>query len=217
MSNDHITNNVSCLNKPFSQKGFTLIEMAFVLVIVGILVGLGAQLLPMLVKQNKLKDDRMFVKEVRTAIIGYALATGRLPYASANINGSETTNRLNGYLPWVTLGINGKNPYQNTLFYSVESHLTITTPATFKTTINQLINGTPAPDLFCDNGNMKVAFVVFSGGENRRPDSPNDDNGDRLITNGDDNQFASPSALISSNYDDILETVSLSYLHGLLP
>ena len=91
MNNDLMTRSGRCLSKPFSRKGFTLIEMAFVLVIVGILVGLGAQLLPMLVKQNKLKDDRMFVKEVRTAIIGYALATGRLPFASANINGAETS------------------------------------------------------------------------------------------------------------------------------
>jgi prepilin-type N-terminal cleavage/methylation domain-containing protein len=217
MNNDLITHSGHCLGRPLSQKGFTLIEMAFVLVIVGILVGLGAQVLPMLVKQNKLKDDRMFVKEVRTAIIGYALATGRLPFASANINGSETTNRLNGYLPWATLGINGKDPYQTTLFYSVESHLTTTTPATLKTTIGQLINGTPAPDLFCDNGNLKVAFVVLSAGENRRADSPNDDTGEGLITNSDNNQFASPSALISSNYNDILETASLTYLYGLLP
>jgi len=217
MSIDLIADNGHCPDKPLSHKGFTLIEMAFVLVIVGILVGLGAQLLPMLVKQNKLKDDRIFVKEVRTAIIGYALATGRLPFASADINGSETANRLNGYLPWVTLGINGKDPYQTILFYSVESHLTTTTPATLKTTIGQLINGTPAPDLFCDNGNLKVAFVVLSAGENRRADSPNDDTGDGLITNGDNNQFASPGALIMSSYNDILETVSLTYLHGLLP
>jgi prepilin-type N-terminal cleavage/methylation domain-containing protein len=201
----------------FSQKGFTLIEMALVLVIVGILIGLGAQLLPMLVKQNKLKDDRIFVKEARTAIIGYALATGRLPFASANINGSETTNRLNGYMPWVTLGITGKDTYQATLFYSVESHLTTTTPANFKTTIGQLINGTTTPDLFCDNGNLKVAFVVLSAGENRRADPPNDDTGDGLITNSDNNQFASPSALMTSNYDDVLETASLTYLYGLLP
>ncbi len=217
MNDDLMTRSGRCLSKPLSRKGFTLIEMAFVLVIVGILVGLGAQLLPMLVKQNKLKDDRMLVKEVRTAIIGYALATGRLPFASADIYGAETTNRLNGYLPWVTLGINGKDPYQTTLFYSVESHLTSTTPATLKTTIGQLINGTTVPDLFCDNGNMKVAFVVLSGGENLRANTPNDDTGDGRITNGDNNQFASPSALINSNYDDILETVSLTYLHGLLP
>ena len=75
MNNDLITHSGHCMGRPLSQKGFTLIEMAFVLVIVGILVGLGAQLLPMLVKQNKFKDDTMFDKEVTTAIIGYALTT----------------------------------------------------------------------------------------------------------------------------------------------
>ncbi|MGO9147464.1 MAG: type II secretion system protein, partial [Desulfomonilia bacterium] len=37
--------NTNAPAKPSLHKGFTLIEMAFVLVIVGILVALGAQLL----------------------------------------------------------------------------------------------------------------------------------------------------------------------------
>lgn len=212
------TGNTSAIARPSLRSGFTLIELAFVLVIIGLLLGLGAELLPMLVKQSKLKEDRLLVKETKTAIIGYALATGRLPYASTTINGSETTGILNGYLPWATLGIAGKDVYLTTLSYAVDSYLTSTTSvAQFKARLGELINGTHAPDLFCDSGNLRVAFVVISGGENMRSDAPNDDNGDGIITMIDNNQFASPSATPTATYNDILETASLTYLYGLFP
>ncbi|HVN71417.1 MAG TPA: type II secretion system protein [Desulfomonilia bacterium] len=201
-----------------SRRGFTLIEMAFVLVIVGILVSLGAQLLPMLVKQNKLKDDRALVEQAKNALIGYALATGRLPFASTNVNGSEIANRLNGYLPWSTIGVTGMDAYQKTLFYCVDSHLTAAGSVT-KAVIGPLI-ATPPPanqNLYSCLGAVRVAFVVISSGENRRVDSPNDKNNNGIIDPADLNTFACPYASITSNYDDILQDESLSDLNFRAP
>lgn len=207
-----------------SRRGFTLVEIAFVLVLVGILVGFGVQMLPMLVKQNKLKEDRAFVKQTRTAIIGYALATGRLPYAATNPNtGTAVTNTTRGYLPWATLGVGGQDPYQKTLFYAVDPYLANTTSlAQFRTRLNELIAGTHARGLFCrrtvgtTSTNIPMAFVVISSGENLRPNTPNNDNSDQIISMADNNVFADPSAIISSTYDDILESAESSYLSGLL-
>ena len=221
MNNDLITSSVPCLGKPFSRKGFTLIEIAFVLVLIGILVGFGAQMLPMLVKQNKLKEDRAMVKEAKNAIIGYALATGRLPYASNNTNGLPTAGRLNGYLPWSTLGINRKDAYQTTLFYAVDLHLTAAGSVT-KAVLNPLI-ATPPPasqNLYTDfpaPGSIRVAFVVISAGENRRVDSRNDKNSNGILDPIDGNLFESPSTLISSTYNDIVEAESLTSLAFLAP
>jgi prepilin-type N-terminal cleavage/methylation domain-containing protein len=221
MNNDLITNSGHCLVKPFSRKGFTLIEIAFVLVLIGILAGFGAQMLPMLVKQNKLKDDRALVKEAKNAIIGYALATGRLPYASISTNGLPTAGRLNGYLPWSTLGISSKDAYQTTLFYAVDLHLT-TAGSVTKAVLNPLI-ATPPPagqNLYTDfpaPGAIRVAFVVISAGENRRVDSRNDKNGNGILDTNDSNLFESPSTLITSNYDDIVEAESLTSLAFLAP
>ena len=190
------------------KKGFTLIEMAFILVIIGILVGMGAELLPMLVKQSKLKETRAIVKEVKTAITGYALAKGSLPCASTTEDGSEDNGTYIGYLPYADLGINGNDSYQGTLFYAVDPYLAdtdIDTPEEFKTALSELINGTPSPDLFCDGTNIKAAFVVFSAGKNLQADAPNDDG---------NNQFAKPGAPETASYDDILDAVSLTYLYG---
>jgi prepilin-type N-terminal cleavage/methylation domain-containing protein len=209
---------------PSGRRGFTLIEVSIALVILGLLVGLGAQLLPMLVKQKKLSDSRMLVREAKTAIIGYAMATGRLPYAGANANGTATTGRLSGYLPWATLGMAARDPYNTTLFYAVESHLVNTTSTTqLKQRLALLISGTTTPDLFCvdttvtPNATVPVAFIVISAGENMRADPPNDDNNNRRVDINDNNQFAAPSRPITSTYDDVLESAGLTYLNGLIP
>jgi len=207
-----------------SRRGFTLLEMAFVLVVIGILVGFGAQMLPPLVKQAKLKEDRAFVKQTKTAIIGYALAAGKLPYAATNPNtGTSVNNQARYYLPWATLGVNGQDAYQKTLFYAVDPYLANTTSlAQFRTRLNELIAGTHARSLFCrrtvgsTTTDIPMAFVVISVGENLRPDTPNNDNTDRIITMADNNVFGDPAAIISPTYDDILESADYSYLNGLL-
>lgn len=201
-----------------ANRGFTLIEVAFVLVIIGLLLGLGAQLLPMLVKQNKLKEDRQLVQEAKTALIGYALATGRLPYAGAGTNGLETTNRLNGYLPWSTIGFKSMDAYQTPLFYAVDFHLTASGSVT-RTVIGPLIQTPPvqSDNLYSDNGYVRVAFIVISAGVNRRVDPPNDKNGNGIVDSNDGNTFAAPSAPMTSSYDDILDSESMSLLNGIAP
>jgi prepilin-type N-terminal cleavage/methylation domain-containing protein len=221
MKNSLITSSGRCLSKPFSRKGFTLIEIAFVLVLIGILAGFGAQMIPMLVKQSKLKDDRAMVKEAKNAIIGYAVATGRLPYASLSTNGIPTAGRLNGYLPWSTLGINSKDVYQKTLFYAVDKNL-IPAGSVTKAVLNPLIATPPLPvdNLYTDfpaPGAIRVAFVVISSGENRRVDSRNDKNGNGIIDPSDGNLFESSSTPITSTYDDILEAESMTHLAFLAP
>jgi prepilin-type N-terminal cleavage/methylation domain-containing protein len=222
MNNGLITNSCLRLHKPLSQKGFTLIEMAFVLVIIGILAGFGAQMIPMLVKQSKLKDDRELVKEAKNAIIAYAVATGKLPYASGNANGLPTVGLLNGRLPWSTLGIRSTNAFQMTLSYAVDWHLTPGgTYTVTKASLNSLIAAPPPKNqnLYTDftdpTGSVWEAFVVISAGDNRQIDARNDKNGNGIngyIDAGDGNVFESTSTTITSNYDDIVEAESITAL-----
>ncbi len=203
---------------PERPKGFTLIELAFVLVILGILLSMGAGLIPLLVNQNKLNESRAIVREARTAVIGYALATGRLPWAAAGTDGSETVNRQRGYLPHETLGIPGTDSYAKPLFYSVDPYLaTSSTTDELKDRLAELISGSHAPGLFCDDTSIRAAFVVISSGKNLEADTPNDDNHNGIVSqSGDNNRFAKPGAPQASDYDDILDAVTLTYLHGRL-
>jgi len=61
------------------QKGFTLIELAIVLIVIGLLLGLGAGLIGILTKRTKLVETREVVKQAREAVLGYAVKYGYLP------------------------------------------------------------------------------------------------------------------------------------------
>lgn len=65
--------------KSISLKGFTLIELAIVLVVIGILVSLGVGIIGMLTKQAKFRESREIVKAASEAVIGYAVKNGHLP------------------------------------------------------------------------------------------------------------------------------------------
>ena len=69
---------------PCPRAGFTLIEIAIVLVVLGLLLGAGVGLIGSLVKQAKRSETRTRLKEDAESLLGYALQNaGRLP-KSAN-------------------------------------------------------------------------------------------------------------------------------------
>ena len=97
-----------------TAHGFSLIEMAFVLVIITLL--LGGLLVPFAtqVEQRKIAETNKALEEIKEALLGYAIANGQLPCPAADsINGVAQANcplvspavSVTGYLPWATLGI----------------------------------------------------------------------------------------------------------------
>ena len=100
-----------------NAAGFTLIEMAIVLVIVGLL--LGGLLMPLStqMEQKRIGETEKYIEQIKEALLGYAAANGRLPCpATAASNGLESpagggicTNPYNGFLPAVTLGLSPIN------------------------------------------------------------------------------------------------------------
>ncbi|MEN6317709.1 MAG: putative Ig domain-containing protein [Syntrophaceae bacterium] len=60
-------------------KGFTLVEIAIVLVILGLIITLGAALIGPLTKRSKLTETREVVKAAKEAILGYTVKYGYLP------------------------------------------------------------------------------------------------------------------------------------------
>jgi len=103
--------------------GFTLIEMAMVLMIVGLL--LGGMLVPLSAQmdQRNVTDTRKQLDEIQQALIGYAIINGRLPCPATSASvapGTEdpagggictffsnSINASDNYLPAVTLGLSG--------------------------------------------------------------------------------------------------------------
>ena len=99
---------------PGIARGFTLIEMAIVLLIITLL--LSALLVPLStqVEQRKIAETQKTLEEIKEALFGFAIANGRLPCpANAGSNGKENTatpgtgpcDGALGFVPAVTLGI----------------------------------------------------------------------------------------------------------------
>lgn len=114
-----------------SQSGFSLIELAVVLVIVGLLVGGGIAALDATTQQSRRSDQQRQLSEVREALYGFALARGRLPCPDTDWppdgaeNPSEpmpgdTCDADVGTLPWQQLGLGRRNPWGQPLRYHVE-------------------------------------------------------------------------------------------------
>ena len=113
-------------------KGFTLIEMAIVLIILTLVVGgalvpLGAQ-----IEQRRQAETRKSLDEIKEALIGYAIANKALPCPSTLSGstptgfaaGSCTTSTSTGYLPWATLGITRQDAWGNLFAYAVSASFT---------------------------------------------------------------------------------------------
>lgn len=93
-------------------NGFSLVELAVALAIVGLLVGSILPILTMLQRQHRSQETRKTLAEAVDALLGFASANGRLPCpARADTTGVEspegggTCTSPEGFLPAVTLGI----------------------------------------------------------------------------------------------------------------
>ncbi|HEX9391905.1 MAG TPA: prepilin-type N-terminal cleavage/methylation domain-containing protein [Usitatibacteraceae bacterium] len=99
--------------------GFSLIEIAVVLFIISVLVSIVAIPMATQVDQQRVTDTSKQLEIIKEAVIGFAMANGRLPcpatdgtiYGTSNSNGVESpagggicTVKL-GYVPAVTLGV----------------------------------------------------------------------------------------------------------------
>lgn len=95
------------------QAGFTLIEMAMVLMIVALLLGGLLPTISSQAEQRHENDTRKQLDEIQQALIGYAIINGRLPCpATSTSNGAESpagggncTTFYNGFVPAATLGL----------------------------------------------------------------------------------------------------------------
>jgi prepilin-type N-terminal cleavage/methylation domain-containing protein len=95
------------------QAGFTLTELAVVLIIVALLI--GGLLMPLSEQDNQRRtsETRKTLADINDALLGFAAANGRLPCPAAPaatgveapLGGGVCTNPYDGLVPGVTLGL----------------------------------------------------------------------------------------------------------------
>lgn len=200
------------------QSGFTLVEMAIVLVIVGFMLGGLLASLSAQVDQRDYSQTRQSMEEIREALLGYALSRGYLPCpAISSANGAEDrivatgicTNRV-GFLPWAELGVKKTDSWNRLYRYSVtpaysNSLLAITlSPPTARDITIQTRN---AAGVLINLSNANdIPLVVISHGKNGYGGTNNDGTllTDTSVNNNDEktNNTGVGTVLVSREFGD---------------
>ena len=158
------------------MQGFTLLEMAVTLAIVGILLGgllltLGAQQ-----EITRERQTRILLVQARDALYGFAMQNGRLP-CPANVGAASTgleraptatgctggAAAVHGVLPWATLGLPEGDDWGRRFTYSVTAEFARTastsparTPAQFACATAPASAPTQSAFALCTPGTINV-------------------------------------------------------------
>lgn len=153
-------------------RGFTLIEMAIVLVIIGYLMAAFLMPLSAQMEQRRRVRTQAGLEQIKEALIGYALANQFLPCPDTALvpTGLEgARNALNqcvnqeGTLPWQALGIDGKDNWDRYIRYRVTAAFTDIDPADH---FNLSSNGTLTVNSDVGTITTTAVAVIVSHGAN---------------------------------------------------
>lgn len=158
-----------------TTNGFTLVEIAIVLVIVGLL--LGGLLMPLAtqVEAQRRSETQKILEQINTAMIGFALMNGRLPCPAdpATPTGTPTagveraptltscTVSNMGVVPWVTLGVSELDAWGRRFTYRGTSWYADQVRASG----NTVDNTAPPPAVPCTTDPTNASFALCSPGD----------------------------------------------------
>ncbi len=132
------------------ERGLTLIELAIVLIVLGILLGIGAGIIGILIKRVKYNESKEIVNAAVEGIIGYVISTGKLPTDTELSSTVRTT----------------FDSYNKPLAYVYDESLTTSNICSMNSTN---ITVKVCPDATCSSPTQtlsNIAFVVISGDGN---------------------------------------------------
>jgi len=190
--------------------GFTLLEMAVVLVIVGVLLGGLLPTISSQIEQGRRTATRKYMDEVKDALLGYAIANKHLPCPDSNGDGAAeatctTAAQQVGTLPYVDLGVADKDAYGSVLIYAVTKQFADSTiPFTLSTVGTMRVCTTAACTAKLTNN---AAAVIVSRGANwANPPSI-----DETENTDGDTDFVSHD-FVQNGFDDLVVWISPNVL-----
>jgi len=195
------------MSYPTTSRGFSLIELSIVLVIVGLviagmLVPLSAQ-----IDQKNYNETQKAMVELRDGLIGYASSNGYLP--CRDITGDGQEDPAEGNLPWADLGMGKQDAWGRKFQYRVmkdfaNSATRFTLASAGSSATLMTISDTTGVTLA-----LRVPAVIVSKGKSGAGAGVNEqENSDK------DDSFVSdvPSAVAGNEFDDIVVWVPSTLL-----
>jgi Tfp pilus assembly protein FimT len=135
-------------------KGFTLVELAIIMVLVGILVGVGASMIGPLTKRAKLNETRDIVNGAVEAVVGFAAPRNRVPDLTASPSATSF---------WTNVRTQN-DAWARQLVYVFDNNLA--TSICGRTTTNITVRTCNDSGCTTFTDVLNVAFLVFSVGDN---------------------------------------------------
>ncbi len=185
-------------------RGFTLIEIAIVLVIIGLLVGMGANMIGPLTQRAKLHETKEIINAATEAIISYGASNNAIPDIAT--------------FPAVVR--KSTDVWNNSLYYILDDNLTDNTIGGICGRKSTNLELDICPDSGClspTNTVSNVAFIILSSGANLN----NQTEGNLSVTSltnrntynqGIDLDDYTTDMNRSEPYDDIVKWISLDEL-----
>ncbi|MDR0634430.1 MAG: type II secretion system GspH family protein [Azoarcus sp.] len=174
-------------------RGFTLVEMAIVLVVLGLVAGALVTPLAARIEATQRRETAALLDDIAEALIGFALLHGRLPCPSLEADPASPAYGLEqpppcadaapGHLPWRTLALPAHDawgsprvaagaPWIGHWRYLPDKHFT-TGPILLATLPGSGIRVRDHGGEALTTADSRIVAVVYSAGPNRRDDGRN--------------------------------------------
>lgn len=139
--------------KSRKQHGFTLVEIAMVILIVGLVTGALLMSMGGIADTAKFKEDQHNLKDIRIALLNHVSQKGYLPCPDTNGNGEEnrTGNGCEshrGFLPHIDLNTHAYNAYNARFYYHIDNNTPGNPPHTTGNSSDYFDNSTPGTPKF---------------------------------------------------------------------
>ena len=140
--------------------GFTLVELAVVLVVVGLLMALLLGPLVAQQQQKQIGDTRRQLEDIKESLLGFAMANGRLPCpaSTTSATGAEDCAIRIGVLPWSVLGLRENDAWGHRFTYAVTPYFADAIAACTYSLATAV-----APD--CPNAPTQASFSLAAAGD----------------------------------------------------
>ena len=161
-----------------NKKAFTLIEMAIVITIIGIVVGTFINLGTATLEKQKISTTKDELKAIKSSLIAYAARHGRLPYPDTDGDGKENDGNGNIIadctsdnceLPYLDLRVKSKDNFGIKFQYDAWDDLLSTNRDNICHAMQNYYTGDSLPSVLNDveDTNYSVIAVIFSKGKDK--------------------------------------------------
>jgi len=198
------------------NNGFSLVEMAVALIIIGLLIGGLLTPISARIDQQNLKRTDETLEEIKEALLGFAVIHKRLPCADRDGDGVENSpcdtdeTKIEGDLPWRDLGVGRYDAWGQIFRYRVDMKYSSGIPSSLKTDVKKKLTvrnlqSTQDWTTVEEDGTSRVVAIIFSKGKNG-----NAENGNQLTAANDATYVQ--DVYVEDTFDDRLTWLSKSTL-----